>query len=242
MEQTNDPGAGQLRSVLAVPAPAAKPSAAKTAIPLIGIDLDPAKPDLSVHLNPWLAVVLLLVPVGLFVGRRRWRDRVKSLEITEAELGIGSGKITLRPNYADRQVAYQIWVELSTRKIGLPIDLENDVVAEIYDSWHTFFAVTRDLIKSIPVSRTSDDSTRQIISLSIRVLNDGLRPHLTLWQARFRAWYERKLKDGDSAYQEPQDLQKEFPRFSELSEDLKTVNEHLIAYRAAMEKLVYGLR
>ncbi len=61
------------------------------------------------------------------------------MEIDEAEIGIEPGKIKLRPNFTDRQVAYQIWVELSTRKIGLEIDLAHDVISEVYDSWHKFF-------------------------------------------------------------------------------------------------------
>ena len=206
---------------------------------LLGIEFDPAKPEIQAHLNPWGAGVLIAAIIAYFLVRRGWRRRLKSFEISEVELGIGAGKITLKPNEADRQVAYQIWVELSTRKIGLPIDLQNDVVAEVYDSWHQFFTVTRELIKSVPVSRAADDSTRKIINLSIEVLNEGLRPHLTLWQARFRTWYEQQLKTSTGAYVEPQDLQAKFPRFAELGADLSRVNKHLIAYRAAMRRIVY---
>jgi hypothetical protein len=162
------------------------------------------------------------------------------MEINEAEIGVGAGKVKLRPNHTDRQVAYAIWVELSTRKIGLPIDLEHDVIAEVYDSWHQFFTVTRELIKSIPVTRVTDPSTRRIIQLSIEVLNEGLRPHLTRWQARFRRWYEHQLGHADSLLKEPQELQSRFPRYSELSTELLDVNQRLIAYRAAMRKIVYG--
>jgi hypothetical protein len=215
-----------------------RPSEAKT-YSLLGIEFNPAKPALEVQLNPWLAAVLIAAVIGYFLAHRGWRRSLKSFEIEKAELGIGAGKITLRPNEADRQVAYQIWVELSTRKIGLPIDLQNDVVAEIYNSWHQFFTVTRDLIKSVPVSRAADDSTRKIINLSIEVLNEGLRPHLTLWQARFRAWYDQQLNASTGTYVEPQDLQAKFPRFQDLSTDLMNVNQNLVAYRAAMRRIVY---
>ena len=213
------------------------PSAGATTI--IGLDYDAAKADVSLHVSPWVTAPILVVVAGLILMRGQLWRRLKTFEVSEAELGVGSGTITLRPNDADRQVAYQIWVELSTRKIGLPIDLDNDVVFDIYDSWHQFFSVTRELIKSVPVSRASDDSTRKIINLSIEVLNEGLRPHLTLWQARFRSWYDQQLKAAAS-YEEPQMLQQQFPKFQELSADLRAVNEHLIAYRTAMRKLVYG--
>lgn len=206
---------------------------------LLGIEFNPAKAEIGAHLNPWVAGVLVAAVIAYFLGQRAWRRRLKSFEIEKAELGIGVGKITLSLNEADRQVAYQIWVELSTRKIGLQINLQDDVVAEIYDSWHQFFAVTRELIKSVPVSRAAADSTRKIIDLSIEVLNEGLRPHLTLWQARFRSWYEQQLKAPSGAYVDPQELQAKFPRFQELSADLMRVNQNLIAYRGAMRRIVY---
>ena len=101
-------------------------------------------------------------------------------------MGIGGQKIFLRPNTTDLQIAYKIWVELSTRKIGLPIDLNHDVLLEVYDSWYEFFSVTRNHIKDVPATRFRRKDTEQIIMLSIDILNLEVRPHLTRWQARFR--------------------------------------------------------
>ena len=170
-----------------------------------------------------------------FFSGTSWKD----FEIDQAEIGIGSGKIRFKPNMTDRQVAYAIWVELSTRKIGLPIDFDHDVIAEIYDSWYSFFAITRDLVKSIPVMKVRNDSTQKIIKLSIEVLNKGLRPHLTIWQARFRRWYEYEInKESGDAVIDPQDIQKNFPKFTELKNDMEQVNQNLIRYRQKMSQLV----
>jgi hypothetical protein len=155
-------------------------------------------------------------------------------------LGLGDSKITLKPNADDRTVAYKIWVELSTRKIGLPIDPDHDVIADIYDSWYAFFAVTRELIKDIPVSKVRHTSTKKIIQLSINVLNDGLRPHLTQWQARFRRWFDYKLSTDPEARLDPQDVQKEFPQFEQLLTDMLNVNARLIRYRERMDALVHN--
>jgi hypothetical protein len=157
----------------------------------------------------------------------------------QAEFGLGTGKVTFKPNMTDRQVAYSIWVELSTRKIGLPIDFDHDVVSEIYDSWHSFFSVTRELIKSIPVSKVRKDSTQKIVTLSIEILNEGLRPHLTKWQARFRRWYDNELSKASGAeVVDPQEIQQRFPKWAELKSDMERVNQHLIKYRAKMHSLV----
>jgi hypothetical protein len=162
---------------------------------LLSFGWDRATTDFTFTVNAWLVLFLLAALIALVAWR--WNGgpfSVKAFEIDEAEIGVGNSKLRFRPNLTDRQVAYAIWVELSTRKIGLPIDLEHDVISEIYDSWYTYFSVTRDLIKSIPISQVKRGGTQAIIKLSIVVLNEGLRPHLTRWQARYRAWYDRELK------------------------------------------------
>jgi hypothetical protein len=84
----------------------------------------------------------------------------------------------------------------------------------------------------------ADAGAQAIIKLSIEVLNEGLRPHLTQGQARFRHWYERRLKqydagDGDKVL-DPQGLQSEFPQYAEMRSDMERVNQALIRYRAKM--------
>jgi hypothetical protein len=197
----------------------------------------------TLHVSGIAAFLLLLLVVLLVAIRFVWlSSRLPEFEIDEAEFGLGDQKIRFKPNDMDRTVAYKIWVELSTRKIGLPIDAENDVIDEIYTSWYNFFAVTRELIKDVPVRKVRQNSTEKIINLSIEVLNSGLRPHLTRWQARFRRWYSWQLTKDSEAVLHPQDIQKKFPDYNELIEDMMAVNERLIAYRKAMYKLVTGVQ
>jgi hypothetical protein len=82
------------------------------------------------------------------------------------------------------------------------------------------------------------NSTSQIIDLSVEVLNEGLRPHLTKWQARFRHWYERQMDNKSDA--SPQEVQKDFPAYDELIADLLEVNKRLMIYRLKMNELVRG--
>lgn len=191
---------------------------------------------LSLTIKPIPLIVVVVIIAMVFIVARifLWR-RLSLFEIDSAEFGIGDQKISFRPNTTDRQIAYSIWVELSTRKVGLPIDPEHDVIEEIYNSWYTFFGVTREMIKDIPISKVRDNSTSQIISLSVEVLNEGLRPHLTKWQARFRHWYEKQVEDRSDA--DPQSVQKNFPAYDELVADMLTVNQRLIKYREKMNEL-----
>lgn len=198
---------------------------------------------LTISASIWLLVIVAVLTIILIA----WRIYAggftfKNFEIDQADIGIGDQKFIFKPNLTDKQVAYAIWVELSTRKIGLPIDFDHDVVSEIYDSWHGFFTVTRDLVKGIPAQKVRRDSTQKIIRLSIEVLNEGLRPHLTRWQARFRHWYERELRKYDESngteVLDPQLIQERFPKFSELKADMDRVNQSLMKYREKMYRLV----
>ncbi|MGN0925144.1 hypothetical protein [Ectopseudomonas mendocina] len=198
--------------------------------------------QLSLEVSPWIFGSLLLI-LAFFLMYKYYGSNVRGrdFEIDEAEFGIGDQKIKLKPNVIDKQIAYKIWVELSTRKIGLEIDLEDDVISEVYDSWFSFFSVTRELIKDVPVSKFQRKETEKIIRLSIDVLNQGLRPHLTKWQARYRRWYERKLNESTNNDIEPQALQKTYPKFNELSADLLSVNKRLRIYRERMYSVITSL-
>jgi hypothetical protein len=209
--------------------------------------MQPGSTNGGISLMPFMLTLVGVLALGIFIGlwQRGWRPYrgVADFEIDEAELGVGSQKVKLRANRDDLKVAYQLWVELSTRKVGLPIDYDDDVIAEIYDSWYQFFGITRDLIKDIPPSKLrSGESIQGLIQLSTDVLNEGLRPHLTRWQARFRRWYENELTNPENLLIEPQELQKRFPRYTELKTDMEIVNARLMYYRGQLRLFVFGER
>ena len=150
--------------------------------------------DGSFHLT--FGPVALLFGAIAFFGWLAWWSRLSTwgtgdYETVEATLKIGEiGEVKIAPNYEARQIAYQVWVELSTRKIGLPFDPDHDVIIEVYDSWHKAFGEIRNLAKGIPAHRIErSEDVRKLVELMFKVLNEGLRPHLTRWQAEFRRWY-----------------------------------------------------
>jgi hypothetical protein len=159
----------------------------------------------------------------------------KSVTIDEVNLGIGNSSVKFSYSKKDQEIAYKIWVELSTRKIGLRFDKENDVIKEVYDSWHKFFETARELLKDIPGNRIPYSG--DLIELTEKVLNIGLRPHLTKWQAKYRRWYEEELKRDSGT---PQDIQKKYPEYDALVEDLIETNEKMIEYKKLMKRIAFG--
>lgn len=197
----------------------------------------------SLSIGPWLWGSLLTLAIVYWIYRivRHGNALTDSFEIDEMQLGIGDQKINLKPNYEDLQVAYRMWVELKTRKIGLPIDEKHDVIAEIYASWYEFFKIARELIKSVPVRKLREnESTQTLVALSLRVLNDGLRPHLTQWQARYRSWAAHASQQEPDKALTPQELQQKYPQYRELLADMREVNKRLVYYTGLLERMVYG--
>ena len=175
----------------------------------------------------WLAVILIIL--AIFVIVYLWNKCIKyavkkSLMVDEVLLGIGNSQVKLKYNKKDQEIAYKLWVELSTRKIF-----------EVYDSWYDFFTTARELMEEIPAERLKYSS--ELIELIEAVLNKGLRPHLTIWQAKFRKWYNENLDSNIG--KTPQQIQEMYPHYEELKKDLIDTNTRIIEYKNLMERIAF---
>jgi len=186
-----------------------------------------------------IAIVLILFWVFKLL-KTKWMLR-KNIEFDSAVIGIQGQKIKIKPNYTNIDISYKVWVELNTRKIGIPIDFENDVITEVYNSWYQFFGITRDLIKDLPATKIRLDSdSKELIEMSMKILNEGLRPHLTEWQAKYRRWYNTAIELSENKNKSPQQIQKDFPQYDLLKEDMLRINRNLIIYKGVIYKLAFG--
>lgn len=198
----------------------------------------------TIGMAAWSALGLVTAVVAFRIWLFRWRNKRwpkpwSRLSIVKGKVSFaGIGEFEINPNTEDLQIAHRIWTELKTRKAALPFDAEHDVIIEVYDSWYALFGKTRDLLANIPANLIRQDhSTREIVRISLAVLNDGLRPHLTRWQARYRNWYGTQKKELE--IRSPQEVQKSFPDFAELIEDLKKVNAGLVEYADQLARLTH---
>ena len=191
------------------------------------IGFEDLKLVLKINVIAALVLIILVVIVYIILNKTGKNLFNSSIDIDEVCLGIGKNNhAKLKYNHKDREIAYKLWVEISTRKIGLPFDEENDVIVEVYNSWYEFFKIARELMKEIPYR--NNQKFTQLTELTERVLNDGLRPHLTTWQARFRKWYKKASEKDD---RDPQDVQKDFPEYKRLIKDIKETNQKMVAYK-----------
>ena len=144
-------------------------------------------------------------------------------------------------NYENLFIANRIYIELTTRKAAIPIDENTDNIEEIYDSWYHLFGIIRDEIKTVPGKYLKDhDPTKALIGLTRNILNDGLRPHLTEHQAKFRQWLKVAKEESINKNLSPQELQKKYPDFTNLVISMKAVNLILANYAHELDKLIKG--
>jgi len=145
-----------------------------------------------------------------------------SAELTEKELDI----------------AWKLYVQLTTRKAAIPIDPEHDIITEVYDSWYELFKSTREYLLELSTKDLEgNENAQQIVKLSLDVLNKGLRPHLTEWQGKYRRWYEKALDNPDYENLSPQEIQKQYPDYDQLIKSIQQVNTNLIQYANELKKL-----
>ncbi|WOF16298.1 hypothetical protein F1737_06005 [Methanoplanus sp. FWC-SCC4] len=201
--------------------------------------------DFQIHLLiDWLLVIVILLIIiiillSLILAKRNSRSQ-KNFELKNLTLKFGSLSCNyeIKRNYQNLEIAHRIYVELITRKAALPFEEDLDVIVEIYNSWYTLFLTIRTEIKGFSGETLYlQKDTEEVVKMASDILNVGLRPHLTKYQAKFRKWYEEQIENSSGKY--PQDIQKEYPEYKELVADLKKVNEYLIQYKIQLEEFIY---
>lgn len=167
----------------------------------------------------------LAISFIVYLVTRHKKYRVSSVSVN---LPFSLGNITYEPTEEDRIVAWKLYTQLKTRKAALIFDEDRDVIADVYDSLYELFPISRDLLMNLPLDEIEQELS--IADLVLRIQNDGLRPHLTKWQSGFRRWWDNAIRDPGNKDSRPQDIQKNYPKYRELINELKKMNLELNKY------------
>jgi hypothetical protein len=194
--------------------------------------------SLSVTLG-W-PVLLLVLLAGVLPFTPPVRRRIDRWRAEEMDVAFGGIKIHVKRTNEVIRIAHAAWTEVVTRKAAIPYDPADDLIVEIYDSWYALFTELRALTRSVPAEqlRRSQDA-RELVNLLEAVLNQGLRPHLTKYQARFRRWFDHHTTEYDTE-REVQEIQWAFPEYDALVDDLSQVNAKMVAFAADLRLLAHG--
>lgn len=212
-----------------------------TAKSILSLNYNTTEHSVSLELN-WLILGSLILVIGL-IWFIRWRMRknkvntvVNPVEL-EIEIGGVKCKYEIKRNYENLEIAHRLYVELVTRKAAMEFDETHDVITEIYDSWYSLFKITREEMKGIS-GETLETShhTSKLIEMGTDILNKGLRPHLTKYQAKYRKWYNEQSEKHEG--KSPQEIQAQFKEIKELTASMKEVNTLLINYSKELKKFI----
>lgn len=206
---------------------------------IIGLTFNCSKSVLQLEIN-WLILVILILVVCFTVWALKIFSKRFHLKELEVEIS-GSPKAVFKAQRDDTSlfIANRINLELTTRKAALKFEEESDVIVEIYDSWYKVFQIIREEIKTVPGHYLQKhDPTDNLIGLTTNILNLGLRPHLTKYQAKFRKWFSMELKKEENKDKSPQDIQKKYSEYEALVKDLKNVNHILINYSDQLHQFI----
>lgn len=210
------------------------------------IAFDPANCQVSLVLDLWIVVAAAAVVAIVTIAFRLVRGRgAVSREVVPVSFTYSAGGAEIQyqivRDFANVEIAHRVYIELITRKAAIPLEEDRDVIVEVYDSWYSLFQTVRDELKRIPGNvLRSNKRSADLISLLTDLLNLGLRPHLTEYQALFRKWYAERLEDPSTKGQTPQEIQTSYERYADLISSVKHVNSMLIKYAAGLKRIVDG--
>lgn len=117
------------------------------------------------------------------------------------ELNLGFVKLGADLDEEDRQCAWELYTEITTRvavcgKRGDPecTNFDGELYVESLDSLHRFFQEARLIMRRFPVGKLKGlgQNEAHLGVLISRIMAHVLRPFLEKWQVKYRHWWEHE--------------------------------------------------
>ncbi len=203
------------------------------------VDIRIADGQVVASVGPVVWILVLAALATWLIWHRPWRLLYRRWRVFEIRPTFLGTTWRIERDRETARLAQEAYVELITRKAAIEFEEDNDVLTEVYDSWYALFGEVRRLARQLDADDIAGNADlRQLHDLLVAVLNEGLRPHLTRWHARFQRWYlaEADAHPGAS----PQEVQRAYPDYDELVASLREANQLLIGLAGELKKLAHG--
>jgi len=126
----------------------------------------------------------------------------------------------------NKAVAWRLFVETVTRVSLQPMDAASGLIREALNSLYALFTITREVLTQTQPSRGTGGNPT-VEHLAIAMLNNELRPFLSTWHPRMRAWEQQNPGIPDSRW----------PDGGTCRRDLASMQQRLVRYAAAFGEL-----
>ncbi len=141
-------------------------------------------------------------------------------------LNLGIVKLGADLSDDDRQCAWELYTELSTRTAvtGKPgdeecVDFAGELYIESLSSLYEFFQEARAIMREFPVGKIYGDNNDHLGVTINRMMEEVLRPFLEKWQVNYRHWWENESNPRLT----PFERQKEFQELEQYLDDWSSV-------------------
>jgi hypothetical protein len=131
------------------------------------------------------------------------------------------------PDDAERQAAWELYIELITRIAVVPLGAGEGMLREALTSLHSMFSVTREILRrhGPGIAPRDEEKRLSVAYLAVAVLNGWLRPLLTAWHPRLRSHEAAKPADLTAEWWEDR-----WECAEQLRQEIERVRSGLIDY------------
>lgn len=161
-----------------------------------------------------------------FLALQRSRSRFQLQEVT---IALGGNEAVFVVNARYRTVAWQLFIETMTRVATQPLDANQGNTREALASLYSLFKTSRDLLKEMEPTPTTEGNTVEMLALEM--LNANLRPFLSRWHPQLSR-YEQ---------QHPTAPEPEWDKHAECRADLDSMRAVLLEFARSFGQLA-GVR
>ncbi len=147
------------------------------------------------------------------------QDWLKKWGMTGLSINAGFLKMEWKPEVADREAAWDLYIELLTRVTTQRLAPEDGDEATALDSVYSLFALTRETLKHH--GRQADSFAK----IAIVVLNQVIRPFTAKWHREKLAGAFSKADKCEEFRRELDLLQAELRKYSKMLADMAAVED-----------------
>ncbi len=135
------------------------------------------------------------------------------------------------PNQAERDAAWELYVELVTRVSVVGLGPDEGLLREALDSFYSLFGSTRDILRKYgpSVARPSRRTSLSFGNIAVEVLNRVVRPMLATWHPRLER-YERACPEDVSVAEH----ERNWTQAAELREAIDATRVMLVEYASLL--------
>lgn len=156
-------------------------------------------------------------------------------EVVEIAIGQVRGLVT--PTEAEREAAFELFVELSSRTTTTQLRPDDGLIREALNSLYLMFELTREILRKhgCDVAKGRGDGNLTLAAISLRVLNEIIRPRTSKWHPLLLSWEQQGELDGRPSDRAAWEQQWEFA--DECRADLTALRVEIRAYMDSLAKI-----